>query len=38
MREYYETFKVHELIESGPANNWLMNYLQTKGNMKDNAP
>lgn len=31
---YYSTLEVHELMESGDHNNWLMDDDQTKGNMK----
>lgn len=32
---YYRTLEVHELMESGEHNNWLMDDDQTKGNLKD---
>ena len=36
-QHYYETYEVHELIESSESNNWLLDDSQTKGNIKDNA-
>jgi uncharacterized protein YciI len=32
---YYRSLEVHELMESGEHNNWLMDDDQTKGNLKD---
>jgi uncharacterized protein len=35
--KYYESYEVHELIESNESNNWLQDDQQTKGNIKSNA-
>ena len=36
-QHYYQSFEVHELIESNESNNWLMDDPQTKGNIKTTA-
>lgn len=37
-REYYRSFEVHELTESGEFNNWLLDDPQTKGNLRKSSP